>query len=111
MKKITQKITTIKETSSEIEREIREKTFAYIVTGFSLVAGLAWNDAIKTFIETYFPNPGNGIKAKFLYAVLITLIVVVVSLYLSKLFRLDKKSSTKKEESVEETKENKKAPK
>jgi len=65
MKKITQKITTIKETSSEIEREIREKTFAYIVTGFSLVAGLAWNDAIKTFIETYFPIQETASKQNF----------------------------------------------
>ena len=97
MKKITEKISTIKDTGSEIEREIREKTFAYIVTGFSVVAGLAWNDAIKTFIEAYFPNPGNSIKAKFLYAALITLIVVVVSLYLSKLFRLEKQEKKQKE--------------
>jgi hypothetical protein len=97
MKKIGEKISKIKGTSSEIEREVREKTFSYVVTGFSVVAGLAWNDAIKIFIETYFPNPGNSIKAKFLYAVLITTVVVVISLYLSKIFRLEKSSSPKEE--------------
>jgi short subunit fatty acids transporter len=95
---IKEKISNLKDKSAELEREVREKTVAYIVTGFSLVAGLAWNDAIKAFIERFFPDPGNGLKAKFLYAALITLVVVVISLYLTKLFRVEKKKAAKKEE-------------
>lgn len=96
MASIKKKITAIKESSSELEHAIREKTVGYIVAGFSVVAGLAWNDAIKAFIDRFFPDPGNGLKAKFLYAIFITTVVVFISIYLMKLFRIEKKE--KKEE-------------
>lgn len=91
MKKITEKIVTIKGKGAELEREVREKTLGYIITSFGLVAGLAWNDAIKAFIDRFFSDPGNGLKAKFLYAALLTVIVVIVSLYVSRLFKVEKK--------------------
>ena len=48
MKQISRKI---KEKSKEFQQEVREKTFGYIVASFGLVAGLAWNEAIKAMIE------------------------------------------------------------
>ena len=90
MKKIAEKIVNLKDKGSELEREVREKTIGYVVTSFGLVAGLAWNDAIKAFIERFFSEPGSGLKAKFLYATIITILVVVVSLYLSKIFNVKK---------------------
>lgn len=104
MKKITEKIVRIKDGGSELEREIREKTLGYIITSFGLVAGLAWNDAIKAFIERFFDEPGDGLKAKFLYAIILTTAVVAVSLYLSRIFKVEKKKKEEKEE-VEEKKE------
>ncbi|KKQ51759.1 MAG: hypothetical protein US70_C0013G0010 [Parcubacteria group bacterium GW2011_GWD2_38_11] len=101
MKKITEKIVTIKGKGVELEKEIREKTLGYIITSFGLVAGLAWNDAIKAFIERFFSDPGNGLKAKFLYAALLTVVMVAVSLYLSRIFRVEKKK--KETETVKET--------
>lgn len=98
MKKIAEKIFTIKDSGAELEREVREKTLGYIITSFGLVAGLAWNDAIKAFIERFFSEPGDGLKAKFLYAAILTVAVVAVSLYLSRLFKVEKK---KKEKEVE----------
>ena len=62
--------------------EVREKTFGYIIGALGLVAGLAWNEAIKSVIDYFFPSSQNGLLAKFLYALLITLIVVVISTYL-----------------------------
>lgn len=91
MAKITDKIVNIKDKGVELEREVREKTLGYIITSFGLVAGLAWNDAIKAFIERFFSDPRNGLKAKFLYAVFLTVVVVAVSLYLSRLFKVEKK--------------------
>lgn len=91
MKHITEKIVTIKGKGAELEREVREKTLGYIITSFGLVAGLAWNDAIKAFIDRFYSDPGNGLKAKFLYASLLTVIVVIVSLYVARLFKVDKK--------------------
>jgi TRAP-type C4-dicarboxylate transport system permease small subunit len=105
MKKITEKIVTIKGKGAELEKEIREKTMGYIITSFGLVAGLAWNDAIKAFIERFFVEPGDGLKAKFLYAAIMTVFVVSVSLYLARIFRVEKKKDKKEIETVTTTKE------
>lgn len=102
MRQITEKI---KGTGSELEREIREKTLGYVITSFGLVAGLAWNEVIKAFIDQFFPQPGNGLKAKFLYALIMTAFVVAISVYLAKLFKIDKKK--KEEEKTEEKKDEK----
>ena len=91
MAKIAEKMSSIKDKGVELEKEIREKTLGYIITSFGLVAGLAWNDAIKAFIERFFSDPGNGLKAKFLYAALLTIVMVAVSLYLSRIFKVEKK--------------------
>lgn len=107
MKIITEKI---KGTGSELEKEIREKTLGYVITSFGLVAGLAWNDVIKAFIEEFFPEPGNGLKAKFLYALIMTAFVVAISIYLAKLFKVEKKKKDA-EEKAEEKKEEKKTEK
>jgi len=95
MKKITEKIVTIKGKGAELEKEIREKTLGYIITSFGLVAGLAWNDAIKALIDRFASDPGNGLKAKFLYALIMTIFVVAISLYLSKIFKIEKKKKDK----------------
>jgi hypothetical protein len=105
MAKITEKIVTIKSKGAELEKEIREKTLGYIITSFGLVAGLAWNDAIKAFIERFFSDPGNGLKAKFLYAALLTIVMVAVSLYLSRIFKVEKKKKAETETTTTTTKE------
>ncbi len=100
MQQIKEKMVTIKDKGIELEREIREKTLGYILTSFGLVAGLAWNEAIKAFIERFFSDPRNGLQAKFLYAIVMTILVVVISLYLTRLFKVEKKEKVveKKEE-------------
>jgi len=74
----------------DIKSQIKMRTMGYIGAGFGLVAGLAWNDAIKAFIEYLFPVSQNTILAKFIYALLITALAVVILGYLEKLFS-DKK--------------------
>jgi len=75
----------IKKTSTEIQ----EKIITLVLGGFGLVAALAWNDAIKSLFETLFQDKGT-LAWKFLYAILITIIVVLVSMQLK---RISKKSS------------------
>ena len=62
-----------------LKAELRERTAGYILTALGLVAGLAWNDAISSFIKYFFPLDTNGIIAKFIYAVVIKVIIVVIS--------------------------------
>jgi len=66
------------------EREFREKTITLILGGFGLVAALAWNEAIKSLFEILFPKKGELI-GKFIYAILVTAIVVLVSMRLRKI--------------------------
>ncbi len=73
----------------EIKNEIKDQTSGYMMTAFGLVAGLAWNDAIKSLIDFIFPFAGeSSLWAKFIYAVLITIVVILVGKYI---FKSDKK--------------------
>lgn len=71
--------------ASDLRSEIRGRTMSYVGASFGLVAGLAWNDAVKALIEYLFPFPQSGVWAKFLYALIITAVVAVLLYYLEKL--------------------------
>jgi hypothetical protein len=68
-------------------RELLEQMMSLSTAGFGLVAALAWNEAIKSFVEQYiqpyFPN--TAIYYKFFYALLITMIAVIITYQLSQI--------------------------
>ena len=68
----------------KIHKEVREKTIGYILTALGLVAGLAWNEAIKALIDILFPLEKDSLAAKLVYAAIITLAVVIVAGYLTR---------------------------
>ncbi|HLC95217.1 MAG TPA: DUF5654 family protein [Patescibacteria group bacterium] len=74
-----------------MEEKIMQRTVGYIIAAFGLVAGLAWNDAIKALIDYLFPLSSGSLFAKFIYALLVTLAVVVATTYL---MRMTKSSET-----------------
>jgi phosphotransferase system glucose/maltose/N-acetylglucosamine-specific IIC component len=92
----------LKKEASHINTEVRNKISGYIVGAFGLVAGLAWNDTIKSFIEYIFPLKENTLLAKFIYSVIITLIVVFVSVYILRF--IEKKESAAENEAKKEEK-------
>jgi hypothetical protein len=69
-----------------LKEEFRERAVGYILAAFGLVAGLAWNEAIQALINQLFPLQKNTFLAKFAYAILVTILVVVVSTYVMRLF-------------------------
>lgn len=71
-------------TVKQARRTITKKMLAYIATGFGLVAGLAWNEAIKALLDYLIPAGGNSIIAKILYAMVVTILVGLVLLYVEK---------------------------
>jgi len=85
-------MTKIKENFRGVKNEVRKRTMGYILAALGLVAGLAWNDAIKACIEYFFPQDQNSLKAKLIYALIITSIVAVISFYFA---RLDNKQEEK----------------
>ena len=97
MGKAREKIGSIIKKGEEVEMEVRKKMAGYVTAGLGVVAGLAWNDAIKAFIEEFFPQENSNLLAKFIYAIVITIAVVVISLYLVKLLKTEQKKEEKKE--------------
>ncbi|OGL96958.1 hypothetical protein A2318_01775 [Candidatus Uhrbacteria bacterium RIFOXYB2_FULL_45_11] len=63
--------------------ELLEQMQSLMTAGFALVAALAWNTAIQDLFARIFPDQ-NSLIAKFLYAVLITLIMIIVTRRLGK---------------------------
>ena len=81
--------------------------FATLISGaFMLLAALAWNEAIKAFVQKYIA-PGEGFASMFTYAIIVTIIAVVVTVYLNKFAKkiIAKEERLKKE--IEKLKENK----
>jgi len=69
---------------------VRGRIATAVSAAFAFVIALSWNDAIKSLIEYWFPVNQGSVTAKFVYALLVTAILVVVTMYLVRLFK-DKK--------------------
>lgn len=74
-----------------LKRAYVEKILELTMAAFTLVAALAWNDAIQSVFVRVF-GPASNALAKVIYALVVTAIVVWVGLRLS---RLTKKYSEK----------------
>lgn len=72
------------EQQASLRREVLNQTVTLLLGGLSLVAALAWNDAILSLFNEIFPKAG-GLIAKFIYAAIVTAIIVVVSIRLRRL--------------------------
>lgn len=77
----------LKSESKKISDTAHERTIGYIEGGLGMVAGLAWNEAVKTLIEYLVPTSSNTIFAKFGYALTVTFIVVLIITYLRRTLR------------------------
>ncbi|MDP3882722.1 MAG: DUF5654 family protein [Candidatus Staskawiczbacteria bacterium] len=84
MAPVNNKFKKIAENQKKIGIEVKEKTMGYVLAALGFVVGLAWNDAMKALIETFFPLDKNNIFAKFIYALIVTVIIVVATILLTK---------------------------
>jgi Mg2+/citrate symporter len=64
----------------DIKIEFISKITTLLTAGFGLVAALAWNDAIQSLFKLIHIQ-STEVSAKFIYAVVITLIIVLVVYY------------------------------
>jgi len=90
----------LKEEKDKIEVAFRRRTEGYIITAFGIVAGLSWNEAVKALMEYLFPMEKDTILAKFLYALIMTIILVFISLYVVKF--VNKKDDKKEIEDIKQ---------
>lgn len=91
MADIKPKLEKIKSEGTRISREVKDKTFNFVVTAFGLVAGLAWNEAIQSLINSLFTIDKNSVWVKFIYALVMTLVLVFITIYLAKIFGREEK--------------------
>ncbi len=73
-----------REEGEVVSSEVMDKLVELVTAAFGLVAALAWNTAIQELFTLLFPQTGDLI-AKFLYAVVVTVIVVFVTIRLGRL--------------------------
>lgn len=79
-----------KHTHQSFLSSIMNEMLTLSTTGFGLVAALAWNDAIKTFIVEYiqpFTQTDSVLVSQLIYAVIITLLAVTITYELTVLKR------------------------
>ena len=70
-----------------MKKIIVEKIATLMIAAFGLVAALAWNDTIKAIFQEVFPSPGNNITAMVVYAVVVTIIAVIVTIWVGNIIK------------------------
>lgn len=66
-----------------MKKEVIEKIAALVTAAFGLVAALAWNSAIQAIFTSVFGEASN-ITAMLSYAVIVTVIAVIVTVYIGR---------------------------
>jgi len=66
-------------------KEVARQTLTLATAGFGLVAALAWNEAIQAIVNKYFSAGDAGVVGKLIYAVIITVFAVFVTVNLTKI--------------------------
>jgi hypothetical protein len=77
--------------------EVLDKIVQLLTAAFGLVAALAWNEAVQELFRTLFPEAGD-LLAKFVYAMVVTAVVVFVTIRLGRLSERLKKDEKEKGE-------------
>jgi hypothetical protein len=73
----------MKEQTKEVKSQVAGTISTLMTVAFGLIAALAWNNAIQAIILTLLPK-GNGIMGLLIYAIIITIIAVVVSIVVAR---------------------------
>lgn len=71
--------------------QVLEAMSALIVSAFSLVAALAWNEAIKALIAEYLG--ADDMTGLFVYAIIVTVIAVIMAILITRSIRKAKLAS------------------
>ena len=67
-----------------MSKEVMDNIVQLLTAAFGLVAALAWNEAVQALFDAVLPNAGD-LAAKFLYAVVVTVAVVIITIRLGRI--------------------------
>ncbi|OGH10124.1 MAG: hypothetical protein A2152_01820 [Candidatus Levybacteria bacterium RBG_16_35_6] len=77
-----------KKKNNKLHVEVVRQMLTLSTSAFGLVAALAWNSVIQEFVNKYVKvwlPEGSGVISLLIYAIIITLLAVFVTLQLSRL--------------------------
>ncbi|MFH1391353.1 MAG: DUF5654 family protein [Candidatus Diapherotrites archaeon] len=66
------------------KKRIFQRLVTLVTAAFGFVAALAWNDAIQALFIEFFGKP-NTLLPMAVYAIIVTIVAVLVTLWLSQL--------------------------
>ncbi len=72
--------------------EVLDKFSTLITTALGLVAALAWNTAIQNLFDAIFGKTGGELVGQFFYAILITIVVIIATIYVGRAAERAKKA-------------------
>ena len=76
--------------------EVLDKFAELITTALGLVAALAWNTAIQNLFDKIFGEAGGELAGQFLYAALITIVVIFATLSVARAAERAKKAEAER---------------
>ena len=77
--------------------EVLERFSQLITTALGLVAALAWNTAIQNLFDRIFGKAGAALVGQFLYAILITLVVIFATIAVTRAAERAKKDEAERQ--------------
>lgn len=68
-------------------KELARQMVALSTSAFGLAAALAWNETIQATVKEFIEPrlPGSGIISRFIYAILVTILGVIITYELSRI--------------------------
>ena len=76
--------------NEQFHKELIRQVITLSTAGFGFVAALAWNEAIQSLVNEYvakYLSVESGVLSRFIYAIVITCVAVLVTYQLSKVNR------------------------
>jgi len=98
------------QSTKDLPTALIKNMIALSTSGFGLVVALAWNEVIKSAVETYI-NPylgqGSGVISLLVYAIVITALAVIMTMQLTNVQRKIESLSELKEKRRQQRKKKK----
>ncbi len=83
--------------AGEFKVQLLETFAALITAAFGLVAALAWNETIKAAVKMVF-GTADDLLGNFIYAIIVTILAVIMTIWIAKALGKAKESMKTKEE-------------
>lgn len=83
-----------------LTEEIRNDVSGPVIASFGFIIALIWRDAIQSAINTFLRRAGlveNAYIYQFVSAIIVTILVIAIMIFVTKIFRKRKKKRIEKE--------------